>query len=158
MAETQRSPRAMIRPIVLLLIAGTIAYFTWRHFTHKEGYTGGDVTTTGTVEADHLDLSFKVSGRLAEVPVDEGAVVAAGQLIGRLETQDRDVQIATARAAVAGARAGVAQARAHRDETARNPEVLPDENYFARPAPRSNQRRRVLWGRCPPAGFRQGGA
>src|SRR5690349_18151454 len=76
-----KSRASAIRPIVLLLVAGTIAYFGWRYAHRKEGYTGGPVTTTGTIDAVHVQLSFKVPGRLAEVPVVEGQTVAAGQVV-----------------------------------------------------------------------------
>jgi len=121
MAETKaRGRAAAIRPIVMLLVLGTIAFFVWRYATRSEGYTGGAVVTTGTVESDHVDLSFKVSGRLAEVPVSEGAMVAPGQVVGRLETQDLDVQVTNAHAALEVTRANWAQARANADRAARD--------------------------------------
>src|SRR5438132_8166304 len=58
---------AAARPIVLVVIAGIVAFFVWRHYTHHEGYTGGDVVTTGTIEAVHTQLGFKVAGRIAAV-------------------------------------------------------------------------------------------
>jgi len=121
MAEPKaRGRAAVIRPIVLVVVLGTIAFFVWRSATRKEGYSGGDVVTTGTIEAEHVDLSFKVGGRLAEVPVMEGARVEPGQLIGRLDIQDFDVQVSTARAAVESAHAAMAQARANRDKAVRD--------------------------------------
>ena len=45
--ETKRSPAAVIRPILILLILGTIAYFVWKSATRREDYAGGDVETTG---------------------------------------------------------------------------------------------------------------
>jgi RND family efflux transporter MFP subunit len=67
-----------------------------------------------------VQLGFQVAGRIAEVPVVEGNRVAAGQVIGRLETQDLDVQVRTARATLASARAAVVEARANRDKAARD--------------------------------------
>src|SRR5260221_14165070 len=94
MAEAKpRSRAAMIRPIVLLIVLGTISFFVWRSATRKEGYTGGDVMTTGTIEAVHVDLGFKVSGRLAEGPVAEGGSGQAGPLGGRLGGPDPEVHV-----------------------------------------------------------------
>ncbi|MGH7682047.1 MAG: HlyD family secretion protein, partial [Candidatus Eiseniibacteriota bacterium] len=115
--DAKRSPAAIIRPIVLVLVLGTIAYFVWKNATRREDYAGGDVQTTGTIEAVHVRLGFKVMGRIAEVPVSEGTSVTPGQIVARLDTDDLDVQIRTARATLEAARAAVAQAHAARDRS-----------------------------------------
>ena len=121
MAEKKpRSRAALIRPIALLVVVGGAGFLVWRNATRSEGYTGGDVVTTGTVEAVHVQLSFKVAGRLADVPVVEGTTIQPGELVSRLEPQDLDVQVGTARATLEAARAAVAQARANRDKAARD--------------------------------------
>ena len=103
-----------VRTIVLVVIAGLIAFFIWRNATKKEGYTGGNVVTTGTIEAVHVQLSFKVGGRIADVGVVEGAQVRPGDLVASLETQDLDVAVSTARASLEASRAALAEARANR--------------------------------------------
>ena len=121
MAEQKKAgPPAAVRPIVLLLVLGTIGYFIWKNATRHEGYTGGDVTTTGTIEAIHIDLAYKVAGRIAEVSVAEGDDVAPGQLVGRIEPQDLDVQVRTARASMQASLASLAKARADRDKAQRD--------------------------------------
>ena len=121
MAERKpRDPKAIIRLIVLVVVLGVVGFLVWRGTTRHEGYAGGDVVTTGTVEAVHVQLSFKVAGRLADVPASEGADVQAGQVVGRLETQDLDVQLQAARAALEAARAALVQARANRAKAARD--------------------------------------
>jgi RND family efflux transporter MFP subunit len=118
--EKPKGRAARIRPIVGLVVLGTIAFFVWRYYTRREGYTGGDVETIGTIEAVHVDLSFKVPGRIAEIRVSEGDDVQPGQLVGRLETQDFDLQVATAKAGLEAARAAQAQARANQSKSARD--------------------------------------
>jgi len=121
MAEAKPAgPAARIRMIVLATVIVVAAFFTWRQVTRVEGYAGGDVVTTGTVEAVHVDLSFNVPGRLAEVLVAEGDDVRAGDVVARLETQDLEVQVGTASAALEMARASLAQARANRVKAARD--------------------------------------
>jgi HlyD family secretion protein len=114
------SKKRFLRPLILLVIVGGGGTAIWRYQHRAEGYTGGDVVTTGTIEAVHVRLGFKVAGRLAEVPVSEGNSVKAGQLLGRIEPQDFEIQVRAARAALETARAGVVQAVANRDKAARD--------------------------------------
>ena len=134
MAEGKKKvPAALVRLLALAALA-TAGYFIWRYSNRAEGYTGGDILTTGTVEAVHVELAFRVAGRLADVDVAEGAKVRPGQVIARLETADLDVAMSTAhatlesaraavesaRAALEAAKAGVAEADAGRDRAARD--------------------------------------
>ena len=112
-------PAAIIRPVLLLaLVAG--GFLWWRAAHQPEDYTGGDVRTTGTIEADHVRLGFRTTGRIQDVTVQEGQKVNRGDLVARLESQDQDVQVRSARATLESARAVVAQdeaahARARQD-------------------------------------------
>ena len=74
----------------------------------------------GLVEAqgDRVALGFEASGRIAELLVDEGDRVAAGQVLGRL-----DDRVALAR--MARAEAAVAVAKARQDAALRG--ARPDE-------------------------------
>ena len=103
--------------LLVLIVAG---YFIWRYATRTEGYTGGDITTTGTIEAVHVQLGYKVAGRIADVAVAEGDNVSPGQLLGRLDPQDLDVQLRSARANLQAAKAAVAEARASREKAKRD--------------------------------------
>jgi RND family efflux transporter MFP subunit len=105
---------------VLLLVIGGIAFATWRYSHRREGYQGGDITTTGTIEAVHVQLSFKVPGRLAEVDVVEGARVMPGQVVARLDAQDLDGAVMSARANLEAARAALAEAQAGQAHNARD--------------------------------------
>jgi len=111
---------AAIRPIVFLIVLGAIAVASWKYTHRKEGYQGGDITTTGTIEAVHVQLSFKVPGRLADVGVVEGARVVPGQVVARLDAQDLDVAVANERANLEAARASLAEAQAGQAHDARD--------------------------------------
>jgi HlyD family secretion protein len=50
------------------------------------------------VEADDVQLSAEVGGRVLELTVAEGDLVAAGQVIARLDTRDAELAIARAQA------------------------------------------------------------
>ena len=64
---------------------------------------------SGLIEADEYEVSSKLPGKLAELLVDEGEEVEAGQVIARLEHADADAEVARARAAVAAAEAAYAE-------------------------------------------------
>ena len=68
------------------------------------------VGATGSL-APHAEVSlaFTSGGRVAEVLVEEGQVVEAGQPLARLETDDLTLQVAQAEAALAAAEAQLAQ-------------------------------------------------
>ncbi len=68
--------------------------------------------TGSLVSLEDVPLSSKASGRLAEVYVRQGDVVAPGQVVARLDMSDQESQVRSADGAVAAARARVAQAEA----------------------------------------------
>jgi RND family efflux transporter MFP subunit len=57
------------------------------------------------------DLSFKVSGRLKELPAEEGAQIKQGQLLARLDPQDLQAQLESARGQLAKAKAALGLAQ-----------------------------------------------
>jgi HlyD family secretion protein len=121
-SPTKRSPAAIARPVLILAVLGVVAFLIWRNATRREAYTGGNVETTGTIEAVHVRLGFKITGRIAEIGVSEGTVVAPGQAVARLETEDLDLALQTARASREVARAVLVQARAARERSSRDRE------------------------------------
>src|SRR5262245_26037307 len=98
-APAKRARRHPARPIVLVVLAALAAFLIWRSTHRREGYAGGNVVTTGTVEATHVRLGFKVPGRIASVPVEEGDRVKQGDVVATLEPEDFDVQANAALAA-----------------------------------------------------------
>lgn len=122
MAEEKKPPvaRKIIRPLVLLLVVGGIAYAVWAYKHRDEGYRGGDIATTGTIEAVSVDLGFKVAGRIADVPVSEGDRVQPGQVVARLDARDLDVALHAAKTAQLSAVASMASAKATRDKAVRD--------------------------------------
>jgi HlyD family secretion protein len=121
MAETAAPARARnLRPIILLLVVAGVIFAIWKYQHRREGYQGGNVTTTGTVEATQVSLGFKVPGKIADVPVSEGDRVQAGQVVARLDAQDLEVQVRSAVATVESARAARSQARANREKAMRD--------------------------------------
>ncbi len=71
------------------------------------------VSATGKVlPVQWTTLSFALGGRVTEVPVQDGDVVEAGQVIARLDTGDLDAAVAQAQANLASAQANLAKVQA----------------------------------------------
>ena len=71
------------------------------------------VSASGTVEPHvRVSLDFEAPGRVAEVAVDVGDVVQAGDVLARLDTARLELQVQQAQAALALAEAQLAQLRA----------------------------------------------
>jgi HlyD family secretion protein len=64
----------------------------------QEPPPANSIRVSGHVEATEVQVAAEVGGRLLELRVAEGDRVAAGDVIGRLDTRDADLQIARARA------------------------------------------------------------
>ncbi len=73
---------------------------------------GGAVTLTGTVQAQtEINQAFRIDGRLIERTVDVGDTVRPGQLIARLDPENEEAGLQSARAQLAAARAQLVEAR-----------------------------------------------
>ncbi len=102
---------------VLFVAATAIGVVAW---SRRSAPAAPAVATTavhtlvapGLVEAqgDRVALGFETSGRVAELLVDEGDPVAAGQVVARLDDRIARARVARAEAAVAGAQARLALA------------------------------------------------
>ncbi|MEJ2720526.1 MAG: efflux RND transporter periplasmic adaptor subunit [bacterium] len=74
----------VVRPVKTMMVGGIIS---------------GELRFPATVEAgEKALLSFRVPGRLIELPVDEGMTVKSGQLIARLDPEDFQIAIDEAEA------------------------------------------------------------
>jgi RND family efflux transporter MFP subunit len=73
---------------------------------------GDIVTLTGTVQAQtEINLSFRVDGRIVERNVSVGDTVRPGQVIARLDPQNEESTLQSARAQLTAARARQSEAR-----------------------------------------------
>jgi len=91
-------PAPEIRPVRVITIA--------------KGVAGDTVVLVGTVQAQtEINLSFRIDGRLLERNVSVGEQVVPGQLVARLDSQNEETSVESARAQLAAARAQLAEAR-----------------------------------------------
>jgi HlyD family secretion protein len=84
--------------LTLLLVLGLAYAYGGRLF----GSGGGKplVSVTGTIEAIQVDVSAKITGRIAERPVNEGDRVTTGQLLVRLDDAEQAAEVRRQEAAV----------------------------------------------------------
>lgn len=131
--------------LVLAVLAALLGFALWKVFLAPSGQPpDGFARGNGRIEADLVDVSTRLSGRIAEITVQEGDLVAQGDILAVMDTAELEAQraraqasVASAEAAVGVAKAGVAQAEAQlalakvglaRAETLLDRKVIPQEN------------------------------
>jgi HlyD family secretion protein len=88
-------------PIVILLAAAiAAAVYFYPKLTKKPAPTN-QRTLSGNIEAHESLVSFKVQGRIVELPIEEGQQVAQGALLARLEDADFKQRVKIDEASVA---------------------------------------------------------
>ena len=104
----------ILKGVAFLAVGAGITY--WLRFapipveTHnvERGVIVAEVMGTGTLEARvEATISPKISGRIAEVQVDQGERVSAGDVLVRLDDEELQQQVAIAQANVEAARAAI---------------------------------------------------
>lgn len=78
------------------------------------------VTASGQIEPTRkVDISADITGRIIDLPVEEGDWVEAGQLLVRIDPSQYEAGVARSQAGLASAQASALQARANRDQAER---------------------------------------
>ncbi|MEP6884262.1 MAG: secretion protein HlyD [Gammaproteobacteria bacterium] len=85
--------------VALLLLAVAVAFGSFRKNQR------GALTLYGNVDIRSVDLGFRVPGRIAVMPVEEGATVKAGDVLAQLDSQPLTDALNAAEAQVGAARA-----------------------------------------------------
>jgi len=90
----------MKRVILILLLvavvgAGVYFYPRW----NAKPANANEIKLSGNIEAHESLVSFKVTGRIIALPVDEGQAMKTGNLIARLDSDDYRQQVAMDEAA-----------------------------------------------------------
>jgi HlyD family secretion protein len=100
----------LIAIVLVTIAAGGYAYWVQQQASRVPA---GLARTNGRIEIERVDVATKYAGRLAEVRVNEGAVVQKGDILARIDTTEISAQLTAARAAVHRAHQSVAQAEAN---------------------------------------------
>jgi len=76
----------------------------------------GIVKTNGRIEATQVDVAAKYPGRLADITVEEGSEVKAGQVVGRVSSPEYEAQLRAAQSNLEKAKQAVAEAESLIDQ------------------------------------------
>lgn len=88
--------RKVMVPLVLLLLVTGSALYWWR--SNQELADSTTLQLYGNVDIREAQLAFNGSDHIAEIRVQEGDRVTRGQLLGRLQTELLEAQLAEAEA------------------------------------------------------------
>lgn len=99
----------MIFAVLIMISGGAYAYWIT---TQEAAIPVGFAMSNGRVEAERIDVSTKLAGRIAKVLVSEGQWVEAGDLVAQMDAVEIDAQLHAAQAAVAQAQQQKLQAEA----------------------------------------------
>jgi HlyD family secretion protein len=107
--------RRSLSVVLVLLVAGSAGaggWYSWRQ-SQKFRLPAGIVWSNGRIEAEEIDIDTKFAGRVAELLVDEGDMVKAGQVIARMDTRDLEASLRRDEALVRQSEHAVLEAEAN---------------------------------------------
>lgn len=73
--------------LIIVIVLGAAAWYLYPRFIRKPAPTN-KLVLSGNFEAHEALLSFKVQGRIVDLPIEEGQSVEPGALIARLDDSD----------------------------------------------------------------------
>jgi HlyD family secretion protein len=104
-----RPPRPLLL-VVLVLILALLAYAGWSWWASRDP-AQGLIKASGRIEVTEVNVSSKVTGRVAALHVDEGADVKRGDPVATLAGEELEAQLRQAHATLQSAEAKLGQAR-----------------------------------------------
>lgn len=106
-------PRKISISIVLFALVAVLGFGLWTVLFKPTGLPPeGFARGNGRIEADLIDISPRLAGRVAEIRVREGDRVKPGDVLAVMDTAELDSQLLRAEAAVASAESAVGVAAA----------------------------------------------
>jgi HlyD family secretion protein len=111
-AGGQRKHR-LKRSWLLLLVLPAAIFLGYRWFYLAPALPSGIGFGNGRLEADQIDIDSKFAGRIAKLFVDEGDMVAAGQVVAAMDTRDVAASLKKSEALVEQAQRALGEAKAN---------------------------------------------
>jgi len=112
-APPRGKPRWQVLLVVALICAGAgVGGFNWWR-QHLAQLPDGIVSGNGRIEAQEIDVDTKFAGRVAELLVDEGDLVSAGQVVARMDVRDLEASLKKSEAQVQQAQRSLEEANAN---------------------------------------------
>jgi len=110
----QRRHRRTRQWLVLAVVAaGAVGGgIYWKYF-HAAPWPTGIVFSNGRLEAEEIDIDAKFAERVAQLLVDEGDLVAPGQVVALMDTRDVRASLDKAEAQLAEAQQALDEAKAN---------------------------------------------
>jgi hypothetical protein len=109
---SKRSRWQIALPIAVVLFAASGGGYYWWKQTHPV-LPAGISFGNGRIEADEIDIDTKYAGRVSELLVDIGDMVAPGQVLARMDTRDLQQSLAKSEAQGRQAQRAVEEAQAN---------------------------------------------
>ncbi|MGB1263593.1 MAG: HlyD family secretion protein [Cognaticolwellia sp.] len=100
----------LITAILAVTIVVAIGWYVWQQ--NNAGLPEGFASGNGRIEATQIDIATKVAGRIADIRVNEGLLVQAGDVLAVMDTRELAAQMARAQADAARAVSQVEEVRA----------------------------------------------
>jgi len=120
MAPLDTGMKRKLTTAVIVVLAAGAAFYGWR-MLRPHGLPEGFASSNGRIEATEIDVSAKIAGRIKEISVKEGDMVAAGQVLARMDTavlqaqrREAEAQLKEAQDAVETAKLVVTQREAEK--------------------------------------------
>jgi len=98
---------------LLLLVLPVAIFAGYRWFYSAPALPAGIAFGNGRLEADQIDIDTKFAGRIAKLFVDEGDMVAPGQVVAAMDTRDIAASLKKSEALVEEAQRALEEAKAN---------------------------------------------
>lgn len=98
--------------VIIVLVLVVAGVFGWQRYEAAKAAEAANVLTlNGNVDVREVSLAFRGSDRIAEILVDEGDTVQAGQVLARLDSRELELSITKTQADIRGQESTVEKLR-----------------------------------------------